>query len=267
MSCNFETTAYSKFILLGEHAVIRGHPAIAFPDHNHKMILRYAPQKELTLSDSQIKPVIDYAIKILNLQESAVNGNLNITSNIPISSGMGSSAALCIVITRWLKWLTKLDIDIINFAKNLEDIFHGKSSGLDVAVIEKNKPIFFQNGQIIELEPAWRPNIRVFRSEIHSQTRDAVAKVQELFKTNRNFAEEIDSKMDQAVILARSALEVKDAKLDLSKAIKQAADCFYNWNLVPPELAEVMNKIYKLGALAVKPTGSGAGGNLIALFA
>ena len=39
MSSDFQTTTYGKWILAGEHAVIRGHGALVFPVHNKKLTL------------------------------------------------------------------------------------------------------------------------------------------------------------------------------------------------------------------------------------
>ena len=265
MSCDFETTAYSKWILLGEHSVLRGHPAIAFPNDKFQLKLQYLRNNNSLISNTIIIELIQLASDLLKIKPSAITGTLIIDSNIPMKSGLGSSAALCVAISRWLKWYLQIDLDIIEFARQLENIFHGKSSGLDIAVIEKNQPIIFKAGDVEELKVSWQPDFRLYDSGILSSTAESVQKVQCLFTTNKNYAEAIDVKMHRAVKHAIQALNNKDGKLALTEAIKQGYECFEEWGLIPESMSDKIKQIYELGALAVKPTGSGSGGRLIGL--
>ena len=93
-------SAPAKLILSGEHAVTYGNSAILV-----------AINKRLTASRSQ-------------------NGKIEITSEIPIGAGMGSSAAFS-VATSAVK-LGKIDLEKINeMAYKMEKKFHGNPSGAD----------------------------------------------------------------------------------------------------------------------------------------
>ena len=93
-------SAPAKLILSGEHAVTYGNSAILV-----------AINKRLTASRSQ-------------------NGKIEITSEIPIGAGMGSSAAFS-VATSAVK-LGKMDLEKINeMAYKMEKKFHGNPSGAD----------------------------------------------------------------------------------------------------------------------------------------
>ena len=49
MFCNFTTITHAKWILAGEHAVLRGHGALIFPLQSHQLTLSYTHQNtELT---------------------------------------------------------------------------------------------------------------------------------------------------------------------------------------------------------------------------
>ena len=41
MFYDFETTTFGKWILAGEHAVVRGHEALVFPIKEKQLTLRY----------------------------------------------------------------------------------------------------------------------------------------------------------------------------------------------------------------------------------
>ncbi len=73
-------------------------------------------------------------IETLHLQISE-NLDIQVNSKIPIGAGLGSSAALIISCLRSLSYLFKINWDPIKFwhiAKEIENLQHGKSSGLDL---------------------------------------------------------------------------------------------------------------------------------------
>ena len=59
------------------------------------------------------------------------SGKLEIISNIPQASGLGSSAALSVALARALRHTEEDDEDIFSKAKDFEDFFHNGSSGID----------------------------------------------------------------------------------------------------------------------------------------
>lgn len=97
---NIKISAPAKLILSGEHAVVYGYPALA---------------------------------TAINLRLTA-NSLGEITSNIPIGAGMGSSAAFA-VATSALK-LKNFNLEKINeMAYMIEKSIHGKPSGVDNTVV------------------------------------------------------------------------------------------------------------------------------------
>jgi mevalonate kinase len=70
---------------------------------------------------------------------------------------MGSSAALIITILRLLFQVNQIDTNhdkFLSLAKHCENIQHGHSSGLDLAVAGSWKPILYQNAMISPLKPS-----------------------------------------------------------------------------------------------------------------
>lgn len=262
----FKTTTYGKWILSGEHAVLRGHPALVFPLGNFSLELEYAdadtPFKIMANTNMQ-EPIK----KIWMLAGGKPKGQLKICSDIPIGQGMGASAALCLAIARTLRPQFPAKEEIFNLARRLEHEFHGQSSGLDIIGAGSTHGAFFQAGHAKELCPLWQASFLLSPSQDIGHTKEAIAKVQSLFYQTPIKAQQIDEKMHQSVELCKNALESPSKDLTtLIKGIQIANQCFKDWGLVTASMQSLENTLFELGALAVKPTGSGGGGLMLSLW-
>ena len=278
MCYDFSTTTAGKWILAGEHAVLRGHPAIVFPLKSLQLTLHYrATSTPLRLTyhdahnqrlESIIWGVIEEGLTLLNLsrESTALNGFLHIENQIPLGAGLGASAALCVAIARWLQAYFAPTLELLSFAKLLEHLFHGQSSGLDVAAAASTHGIFFQQGQCTPIPLQWSPHWRLSSSGEIGLTSRAIEQVQQLRQNEATRADEIDACMARSVELAHHAL-LQQENTTLAEAIRRAHACFEAWGLVTPTLNAHMQQLQNAGALAVKPTGSGGGGHVLSLWA
>ncbi len=276
---NFKTTVSGKWILAGEHAVIRGAPAILFPIPAFTLSLDYkaihAPwQLSLagnlsTAHEAGIQSVIQHGFTLLN-KPCPTQGLLTIENHIPISAGLGASAALCTALSEWFAhahWIHPSDL--IEFARRLENLFHGESSGADIAVTAMHHGIYFiRNHPLEPFTPHWHPNWYLSHCGEQSATSDCLKKVSLCWKADPVKAKAIDDTMKNSVSLAKHALGLtQTAGLPLLKeAIEQACQAFARWGLISPALKTCMDQLMKAGALAVKPTGSGDGGYVLSLW-
>ena len=279
MFCDFKTTTHAKWILLGEHAVLRGHGALVFPIHTHKLNLTYfAAPSELNAdftgrngADMHLLfwSVLQEGHQLLQLSLNRLNGHFHIDSNIPVGVGMGASAALCVAMARWFAAQQLIQLNsIADFARNLENLFHGQSSGLDIAGVASELGIYFNQGKTEPLQQAWQPHWYLSSCEQLGITSHCIQQVQQLWQTNPAEAKNIDNHMAQAVTNARLALENESpgALLQLTNAIHQGEACFQQWGLINDNLAQHIQLLKHAGALAVKPTGSGNGGFVLSLW-
>lgn len=276
---DFSIEVPAKWVLTGEHSVLRGRPAIAFPYSHFTLKVSYRKQPEFSITanpfQSQIKSLIGRSLEYLKLSSDAFSdGEIDIRSQIPIGAGLGSSAALCVAISRLVLWKTGSDLSHwTGLATHLEDVFHGKSSGMDVNVIAASQPIYFRTEKKPEILPelSVMPKFELFDSGKRGQTRDCIERVKHWQNQNAHLVARYDEQMEEATELAKMGLrefsEGQNGALDkIARAMNLAQNCFETWGLVTPELIGQKHELLKQGALAVKLTGAGLGGFWIALW-
>lgn len=276
----YQTETYGKWILAGEHAVLRGSPAVAFPLTSRSLKLEYTPSNEPLAVEFAGEHGADLNLLFYGVLENALSklrvaepqtGTFRITSTLPVGAGLGASAALCGAVGRWCGegqgWI-KPD-EVYEFSRKLEDLFHGESSGVDLAVSLSAQGVrFVRGGERSILKPSWWPKLYLSYSGQRGMTSDCVAKVKKMFIDDPLKAEALDAKMRESVQMVEVALEDTTANgwEMLRRAITMANSCFTEWGLSTGELKKHLHDLHKAGASAVKPTGSGGGGYVLSLW-
>ncbi|MES2856378.1 MAG: hypothetical protein V4692_10975 [Bdellovibrionota bacterium] len=276
-----ETRVHGKWILAGEHAVLRGSPAVAFPIFSRALMLKFENSDEPLSVEfegghgDELKllfwGVMEKAFEMTGLRRSDCRGRFHIENEIPVGAGMGASAALCVGVGRWFESLGKVSRDELpEFCRQLENLFHGESSGVDIAVALSDEGLHFErSGKRYELKPNWTPNWFISYSGKRGMTSDCVSKVKALWERDPALGEKIDRDMIEAVGMAEQALLNSDASEGfdrLASAINLARSCFEHWGLAGGETGTHIQLLLDRGAYAVKPTGSGDGGYVLSLW-
>jgi len=259
--------SHGKCILAGEHSVVRGGEALVLPLCSRSLELIWEPSigGKLHVENGPFAtPFRDSLSRALELSGFALphaGYNIQIKSDIPVKAGLGSSAALAVAVVRFLASEGAKLADPFEVALEIENLFHGKSSGIDVACVLSSAPILYVKGSPPQdLPMAWRPPLYLFDTGKRSSTKECVAKVESARRPD------LDERMSRAVKMAKSALlsERADRVEELGAAMDLAATCFEEWDLGGD--AVQVDHLRRAGAIGVKPTGSGGGGFLLTLW-
>jgi mevalonate kinase len=261
----------AKCILSGEHTVLNGGCAIVSPFKVYTTTLEYqdAPKLEMFLNSRPFTKRVLNFLQNIALLPRTFSGILNVNSNIPMASGLGSSAAFCVAIANFLVQKGYiLSENFFEVARTCENLFHGKSSGVDIAgVISKNILLYSMDNGATQFVPTWKPLIYVSYSGVPSDTKKAVGKVQKYRNDfpNTNIDKNMESATQQ-IYKALLSLDVKTRLKQLCEGINQASECFEEWGIIGDFLRAHQNKLIQEGALVTKPTGSGVGGHVLSIW-
>lgn len=278
MLSDFTTTLSAKWILAGEHAVVRQHPAIVYPLGHFQFSLVYQCTPDPwqvtvqgihnTALETLFLSTLEHAVNTSNSQHIDRTGLFIVNNNIPLGSGLGASAAFCLAISQWMAAQGIIDSNqIYQQGKQLENIFHGQSSGLDIIGAGATSGRYFHAGKHITIQQNWQPHWYLSYSGIRCKTNLCIEQVNSLWQEDASTATTIDQQMSQSVQLALSALiKGKDGLTQLADAINLAKNCFEQWGLIDANLKNHISELTNAGALACKPTGSGSGGYVISLW-
>ena len=257
---------YGKVIITGEHSVLRGGLAIAYPLYNKSLEMAILPKGQ-SKDNKDFQPIdqkiLQNALEICGKSLSDLKEPIFIKNPLD-GGGLGSSAALCVALGRLMVsqgWLSSSDL--FKYCHTLEHFFHGESSGLDIAVILKEKPISYQKEEgAKDILINWSPCFCVSFSGQKSLTAQNIKLVQSQNTKNT------DQKMSHASELVIEALQKNptDGLPFLIEALQTAYSCFQQWSLVPDTVKKHIDQCQKEGAIASKPTGSGGGGHVLSLF-
>lgn len=275
----YRTTTYGKWILAGEHAVLRGCPALAFPLLTRSLELEYLPGTQALEVEFAGERGDEFKLLFWGVLENALarlgheqpTGHFRLVSSLPVGAGLGASAALCGAVARWCEAQGWIQTDAIyEFARGLEDLFHGESSGVDLAVSLSRRGVrFVRGGARDSIAPRWWPKLYLSYCGSRGMTSDCVSKVKRLFETAPARASELDARMAEAVQSATDALLNPDPSLgfrQLLHALSLGRSCFQEWDLCGGDLGTHLRMLDEAGAAAVKPTGSGGGGFALSLW-
>lgn len=275
-------TATGKIILMGEHAVVYGEPAIAFPFHAANVTTTVETANEMSLDCSyfsgnlshapqqlhNIKESIYQTLSFLNREDTLA---FKITSTIPPERGMGSSAAVAVSVVRsifdYYSYSYKEE-ELALLVNKAEKIAHGNPSGIDAAATSGTQPIFFIKGEAwqtfpMDMKQAW---LIVADTGIKGQTREAVKDVAHLFEVDKQTISKKIIGLGQLTLKSKQAILADDVQ-GLGDAMEQAQRLLSEMTVSHPTIEKLIASAKAAGALGAKLTGGGRGGCVIALAA
>lgn len=276
-------TSHAKIILMGEHSVVYGQPAIALPlpsvqlsvtlssrqDNQRIIKSRYyhGSLENLPSSMIGIKKLIDTLSARFNDPETG--WDLKIESQLPAERGMGSSAASAIAIIRAFFDYYDEPLDrtlLLQLADIEEQITHRSPSGLDAATVSSDKPLFYVKGRIgVPIEMNLDASLVIADTGKKGATKEAILAVKDELKNNNEKAEEHIKHLGELVNQTKGYLAQNNI-VKLGDALNFAQTDLAALNVSDSALDHLIHVARDNGALGAKLTGGGRGGCMIALM-
>jgi mevalonate kinase len=143
----------AKLLLVGEYTVLSGGTALGLPYPGFS-----ASWSRQDSPDARLSAFLNYLLRdrslaaLLDLGRFGVdlNAGLYLESNIPASSGLGSSGSVVAAVwDRYGKLQPESPEELKSIFAAMESFFHGSSSGLDPLIIYLDKPVISRQGSLI----------------------------------------------------------------------------------------------------------------------
>ncbi|MCC7362175.1 MAG: mevalonate kinase [Anaerolineales bacterium] len=275
-------SAPGKAILLGEHAVVYGRPALAVPVTLVQATATFTPapgdfwieapalRQRYRLAEAAPDDVLALAVN-LALQAAgggAAAGVLRVESNIPLAAGLGSGAAVCTAVVRAMALALGHALDdaaVSALVYETEKRLHGTPSGIDNTVVAYARPVYFVRGQAPVPLAVRRPlHLLIADTGRPSLTRETVGAVRAGYEQDppryTALFDEIAGLVERArAVIEGAAGEALGPLLTRNQALLAAL------GVSTPALEALAAAALAAGAQGAKLSGGGGGGNLIAL--
>ncbi|MCP3140799.1 mevalonate kinase [Pyxidicoccus xibeiensis] len=268
-----------KVILLGEHSVVYGHPALAGPLSQGVKALGVPAKKcQLVLPSTLSRPqraqlTAAFARAAQATGEPPVKVALE--ADLPLAVGLGSSAALSVACARLLLQAagqTPTTKETARVAWEMEQEFHGTPSGVDHTTSVEERLVLYRRkpgttvgkGRVVDSPKPLR--VVVALAGERSPTKKTVGALRERQarwpeRYQRLFTEIGRVASEGAEAVAAGDLEALGDAMNVNQGLLAAL------GLSSPPLEEMVYRLRELGALGAKLTGAGGdGGAVIGLF-
>lgn len=277
--------AHAKVILLGEHAVVYGVPAIAVALPQLTVTATVQPLPGRPVAETTFTPVgatppiPEEAVRGLRnlvagfLDVATVDNqtplNLLIDSMIPPGRGLGSSAAYARAVALALAAAFDRALDpqmIFDLIQTAETAAHGKSSGVDAIVTGATGIIRYVCGTAEELCCGFDGVFVVADSGVSGRTKDAIDHVRATFDANPQTETEFMRTVADLAHVGVTALadgqpDIFGAQLSANHEVLRAI------GLSTDHIDALVDTALRAGSRGAKISGGGLGGCLVALTA
>jgi len=276
VSASTGARGHGKVILVGEHAAVYGHPALAGA-LACGVRLRAQPGDTLTLDvagwDVHVRAGDDHPVAhalvavagALGVARATIEGD----ADVPPAAGLGSSAALAVALARALAAHAGKAIDVAaieEIAAGAERCFHGNPSGIDVAVAARGGLGLYRRGH--GLTPVAAAPLPLVIG-LSGQPRSTAAMVERVAQARAARTAAVDAELaalgaaaERAAVLL-GAVQVDTA--ELGELFTDAHARLASLGVSAPVLDAMVAAAGGAGATGAKLTGGGGGGAVIAL--
>ncbi len=271
-----------KLVLLGEHAVVYGTPAIAaglnlgataFAEAAERGGIRIVAPSDLRQGEDRAAVAGDGSDLAEALaQTSAALGvgphRLEVRVTLPLGSGLGASAAIGVAVTRALLSATgevESAARVLAGVNAWEGVFHGNPSGVDAAAALSGTCIWFSKAEGAEPIFVAAPlRLAVCLAGPPASTKQMVESVKRLGDRRPDLLGKSLAGIESLVKNARLCIEAGDLT-GLGQLMNLNQMLLSGLFVSTPEIEQACGIARDVGALGAKLTGAGGGGAVIAL--
>lgn len=275
--------AHAKVILLGEHAVVYGAPAIAVPLPQLTVTATVARAADTGSGQIVLTPVEPTpplaedtmaSLRDLVARVRAVAGvtdtaplNLLVDSAIPQGRGLGSSAACARAVVLALADLYGHRLDaatVFDLVQAAETTAHGRSSGVDALVTGATGVISYTAGVATDLTCGFDGVFVVGDSGDSGRTKDAIEHVQRVFTADRAVETDFMHRIRDLTATGVAGLTTGDAAL-FGAQLSANHVILRDIGLSTAKIDALVAAAVTAGARGAKISGGGLGGCMVAL--
>ena len=273
-------TAPGKIILFGEHAVVYGKPAIAIPVSGMRASAWSQPgEGKLTINALDLNQKFNLNNKnnqfsmlaqtlLARTKQNEPNLTINLTSELPQGSGMGSSAATSTAVCRALSNHLGINLEknqISELVFDAEKIVHGTPSGIDNTVVAYEAPVYFIKGnKPLTFESGREFYLVIGDTGIEASTKETVGNVRTLWKKEPRLMEGYFEEIRKVTENGKLAIESGNIEM-VGELMGENHELLNKIGVGHQELDKLIEISMDSGAAGAKLTGGGGGGNMLAL--
>ncbi len=262
-------SAPGKVILFGEHFVVYGNPAIVSSiDLRARVTASSSREEGVTLEEwPQENPAVRSANYVLEKLQRKGGISLKISSEIPQSVGLGSSAAIAVAsAAATLKLCSdKLDLKLVlEAAHEGEKIIHYTPSGIDTSIATFGGAGTYTRSEGYRKLDFGLEEILIVNTGRQRRTGDLVRRVKEFREKDPKRFEELLEESKRIVEESVDRLKAHEIE-PLGKLMIRNQELLRAIGVSAPEIERAVDACMSAGAYGAKLTGAGGGGCVIAV--
>ena len=255
--------SHSKIILIGEHSVVYGYPAIAIPLKKIEIecVVEEAKTSFFYNKTDTLSVAVFTALRHLKKENAKIK--YKVVSQIPPKRGMGSSAAVSIAAIRAV-----LDDELLEkLVHTAEIVAHKTPSGLDAKTCLSDKAIkFIKNKGFSYIDLNLDAYLVIADTGIYGNTGEAIQNVKNLGSKADISLKKLGELTDEITKILTKNIESKEEKVDkIGKIMTKANTELGNLNITIEKTDLFVKTAIENGASGAKISGGGLGGCVIGL--